>query len=187
MIDELDLSITTNADDTTLTANANNVTYQWINCDGNTIISEENNKYFRPFNTGSYAVIIEDEICKDTSDCVYLIGTGIENVDNANITIYPNPTDNNFIIDNDVVRLNYANKNLTVLTDKVDNSFYIYNPNLSELIIENINLTTGKTSIVLKIKEIVYPKKIRINNGWLYFIKNNGTGFHKLYRIKLMK
>jgi hypothetical protein len=48
-------------------------TYQWINCTGNTPIAGANNQNFTPTQTGNYAVIITNNGCIDTSNCVNVV------------------------------------------------------------------------------------------------------------------
>lgn len=79
-----------------LLADANNgETYQWIDCNnGNQPITGETNQLFVPTMNGSYAVIIDDGTCSDTSFCytVNNAGIGQNAVFGDLITIYPNPT-----------------------------------------------------------------------------------------------
>lgn len=48
-------------------------TYQWINCTGNIPVSGATSQSFTPAQTGNYAVIINDNGCIDTSNCVNLV------------------------------------------------------------------------------------------------------------------
>ncbi|MFI5171684.1 MAG: hypothetical protein ACHQFW_04795, partial [Chitinophagales bacterium] len=53
-----------------IVAEAVDVLYQWIDCDnGNSIIDGETEAAFYPTVAGNYAVIINDGICIDTSEC----------------------------------------------------------------------------------------------------------------------
>ena len=77
----------------TLTANASGATYQWIDCgNGNVPIAGAISQSFTPVLNGSYACIITQNGCTDTSGC-YIVNTiGIENVEfPARIKVYPNP------------------------------------------------------------------------------------------------
>lgn len=87
----IDTSIT--QDGTTLTANASGADYQWITCEViNTIPGEISQSYTATAN-GSYAVIITQDGCIDTSSCYNITSVGInEKIEQQNITIYPNPT-----------------------------------------------------------------------------------------------
>jgi len=161
LVDKLDLSITVIENDTTLVANANDVIYQWINCDDNTAINGENNKSFTPFNTGNFGVIIADDICKDTSECVYIIGTSIDDSYNSDIKIYPNPTNNNFIVD-----FSSTNANITSISivDVSGKKLGIYAKNLTDktikIDVENINI--GLYFVKIKIYDKTIYKKLII-------------------------
>ena len=78
-----------------LTANASPATYQWINCgSGNTPITGQTSQNFTPTSNGSYAVIVSQNGCSDTSICYTITTTSNSDFykDESNsITIFPNP------------------------------------------------------------------------------------------------
>jgi uncharacterized delta-60 repeat protein len=76
----------------TLTANATNATYQWINCNTQQAIAGETNQTFIATANGSYAVIVTENGCTDTSGCFTVSGIGLEEMALAGINIYPNPS-----------------------------------------------------------------------------------------------
>ncbi len=78
---------------TTLTANAVNATYQWMDCDANAIISGEVGATFTPASFGDYSVIVTSNGCVDTSSC-YAVDR-----DKLSMRVYPNPVIDNMIID----------------------------------------------------------------------------------------
>ncbi len=83
----------------TLTADATGVTYQWIDCDSNTPISGETNASFTPTGlVGNYAVQITDNGCVDTSACFLVDFNSLDNLENAGISIHPNPSTGLFTI-----------------------------------------------------------------------------------------
>jgi hypothetical protein len=94
----IDTSINQNG--TTLTSNQSNANYQWINCNNNlSPISSAINQSFTAIANGSYAVIISELGCTDTSACVDITTADTyENHFNNNILIYPNPTSNQLSI-----------------------------------------------------------------------------------------
>lgn len=54
----------------TLTAHAENLTYQWLDCDNNyAILAGKTNRTFTPESSGNYAVEITYNSCSDTSSC----------------------------------------------------------------------------------------------------------------------
>ena len=67
-------------------------TYEWLDCDnGNTPIVGEISQSYTPTITGNYAVAVTLNGCTDTSACVLVDFTGLESLNNADFTIYPNP------------------------------------------------------------------------------------------------
>lgn len=87
------VDVTTTLVDTTITANASTgVTYQWINCATNMPIAGATSQSYTPTNTGEYAVIVTDSICSDTSACIMVGFAGLDQLNNAALNIYPNPT-----------------------------------------------------------------------------------------------
>jgi hypothetical protein len=86
--------ISTSINGFTIIANNNNATYQWIDCNNNnTLIAGETNQNYSVTANGSYAVILTENGCIDTSVCVNIIGVDVtENTFGEAINIYPNPT-----------------------------------------------------------------------------------------------
>ncbi|MEY3049429.1 MAG: hypothetical protein RL365_1467 [Bacteroidota bacterium] len=65
--------------DVTLTADQNNATYQWIDCDNNNSpILGETNQSFTPTVTGNYAVEVTVNGCTSVSECVLMDFTGVD-------------------------------------------------------------------------------------------------------------
>ena len=88
---------TTTLQNDTIFSNQSGATYQWINCDGNTIIPNETNNFYAPIASGSYAVIVSKNGCSDTSACKGVVITNITTLKRNNdilIKVYPNPTNN---------------------------------------------------------------------------------------------
>ena len=75
-------------------ADPNTATFKWIDCDNaNTVITSETDAYLAPFLNGNYAVIVNQNSCIDTSECVPLTSIGINNANNAiKLNIRPNPS-----------------------------------------------------------------------------------------------
>ena len=77
-----------------VSAQNGNATYQWLDCaNGFSVIDGETAQLFTPLINGSYAVMLSENGCVDTSDCVAVIVTGIEEAIGNNMFPYPNPTD----------------------------------------------------------------------------------------------
>lgn len=74
---------------------------QWINCESNSITgSSDTLQVFKPKTNGIYAVQIEYQGCTDTSSCITVANVDIQETNELiDISIYPNPTRGNFIVD----------------------------------------------------------------------------------------
>jgi hypothetical protein len=75
-----------------LTASAVNATYQWIDCANGQPITGETSQSFSPSSNGSYAVVVTENNCADTSACLTVQGIGIEENALADLQLYPNPS-----------------------------------------------------------------------------------------------
>lgn len=93
----VDASVTQNG--RMLTANAPGRTYQWVDCEnGYMPLTGATSQSFTSNIDGSYAVIVSEEGCSDTSDCFEVGGTHIFNPNyRQNIWVYPNPTNGQLI------------------------------------------------------------------------------------------
>jgi hypothetical protein len=84
----------------TLTANQTGANYQWVNCNNNyAAIVGETSQSYTAVTGGSYAVIINNGTCIDTSLCnvINIVGIGEKEM-NANFKLFPNPTSENISI-----------------------------------------------------------------------------------------
>jgi len=106
---KVDTSLTLNSN--AISANAIGAGYQWIDCGNfNAPIEDETQQNFTAGKDGSYAVIITQFPCIDTSACMTITGTTIHTFD-QNITVFPNPNDGSFSIDLDKA---YSNVNIAI-------------------------------------------------------------------------
>ncbi len=79
--------------DNTLTANASDVAYQWVDCSNeNEPIEGATEQSFTPTVNGNYAVIITENGCEEISECTEVIIIGVEEQKNESLVIYPNPS-----------------------------------------------------------------------------------------------
>ena len=90
--------------DSMLYLNSNPNTIQWLNCDTKALIAGANQASFVPQFTGSYAAIIADGICIDTSNCIQVIKALPEPAPNLlcqDLIIFANPINDKieFILD----------------------------------------------------------------------------------------
>jgi hypothetical protein len=91
-INTVDTAVTVS--DPTLTANAVDATYQWIDCGTMQPIPGETNQSFTATSNGTYAVEVTQNNCADTSACYEILSVDLPDiVFGANFNVYPNPTD----------------------------------------------------------------------------------------------
>ncbi len=79
----------------TLTASLNGATYQWVDCqNAYSPISGATGRTFTPLTSGSYAVVITQGACSDTSGCHTITISGIASHATAppSVTIHPIPS-----------------------------------------------------------------------------------------------
>jgi len=89
------------SDNQTLTANTNNVNYQWIDCETNLALPGQTSQSFTPVENGNYAVITSFNGCIDTSSCVIIDQINVSELSKIFTEIYPNPSNGDFIIQGD--------------------------------------------------------------------------------------
>lgn len=92
IVDTVD--ITTNVNNNSITANASNATFRWLDCANNyTVIPNQITNIFTAISNGTYAVEVTQNNCVDTSVCQPIVVTQIDNNQLLNtLFISPNPT-----------------------------------------------------------------------------------------------
>jgi uncharacterized protein (DUF2249 family) len=78
----------------TIMSNATGVTYQWVDCKNNNfqqIIGATNQTYI-PLISSSYAVIISNGTCTDTSICLPFVVSALDMNNKIQCSLHPNPT-----------------------------------------------------------------------------------------------
>jgi hypothetical protein len=144
----------------TLTAAATGVTYQWVNCPGNSPVAGATSQVFTATANGDYAVIITDNNCTDTSACFTVSGIGISEQDFASsISLYPNPNEGRFTID---LGANY-NDVTVVITDLTGRVVFTQDAIDAQVIPVELNaaagiytmqiMTEGRTAVLRLVKE----------------------------------
>ena len=138
-INNVDVSVTQNG--ITLTANATDANYHWLNCNnGNSIINGELNKSYTATQNGSYAVEVTQNNCVDTSVCFTVSTVGFpENTFDHEITVYPNPTAGIFKVDMGEV-LQEFNVRINDVNGKLIKQLTYENTKIFEL---NLNVQPG--------------------------------------------
>lgn len=87
-----ELSATATHDGNGTITSSTGTSYQWINCTDYTAIVGETSQEFVPSVNGSYAVIVTDGNCTDTSNCETIAHLSIKDVMTSTIALFPNPT-----------------------------------------------------------------------------------------------
>lgn len=83
----------------TITAAATNATYQWINCATNSPVSGAISASFTATANGSYAVIVTQNGCVETSACTAITTVGLDPISlNDFLVIAPNPSHGVFVL-----------------------------------------------------------------------------------------
>jgi Secretion system C-terminal sorting domain/FG-GAP repeat len=86
----------------TLTANAIDATYQWVDCTSGLDIAGATDRVFIPDASGVFSVVITDlNGCSEVSACFTVIATGLRELNSfpTQISLFPNPTSGKFTID----------------------------------------------------------------------------------------
>lgn len=147
-VPDLDLGATFTND--TLWSADSSATYQWMECNGDTMISGATGQFHIPTFNGDYAVIVSKMGCTDTSACVNVSTVGIKKSSDASVTIFPNP----------------AHENITVNTGNTIPSQIIVTNALGE-IVHAIKPATVNTTIDLSgLKNAVYFVKVMNTNSY---------------------
>ncbi len=96
-IEDVDTSVTRGG--ALLTANAQGVAFQWMDCTDTTAVPGATGKFFLAPRNGSYAVLLQSENCTYLSDCYAVIVTSTEEPDLSDaFRIFPNPAGAELII-----------------------------------------------------------------------------------------
>ena len=89
------------------------------------------------------------------------------------------------LIQNNKLFLSKQDRRGMVLMDRETSLFYVYYPDAPIISVKSVDTKTGIKQQALVLGELTFPEKLKIHNGYAYFLKNQKNGFHKLYRVKL--
>ena len=119
VLESIDVALTN--DGQSLSANQNNASYQWLNCnEGNTAIVGATSQVYTPTTNGQYAVQITAGSCIEVSNCETILTVGTGESDNYGVVkIYPNPSNGEMTIEVTEMLLNTKVKILNVLGKQV--------------------------------------------------------------------
>lgn len=130
------IDVSVSQSDSVVTANTSGAAYQWLDCDNDyAVISGDTNQSYTATVTGNYAVEITLNECVDTSECIYVLVTGINRPESSVLTVYPNPNNGQFIID------------LSSLSNQ-DARFEIIN-SMGQIVLKEILTRSGKHTVEL--------------------------------------
>ncbi len=85
------VAMATDNGNATVTASTG-TTYQWINCTTNAPIAGATAQTFAPTANGTYAAVVSNGTCSDTTNCVTIANVGIKEHMISTISVHPNPT-----------------------------------------------------------------------------------------------
>lgn len=159
----LDLTINT---DTTLTVSGGTITsnqasansFQWIDCDTNTPIAGATTNSYTPTQNGNYALVIDNNGCTDTTECVNISGIGFEEIgEDISIKIYPNPSQGVFNVELnagveivEVVIFNQAGQRVSSIAGDQSNQTSI-DMSFAEKGVYHMQVTTASSSFTQQI------------------------------------
>jgi hypothetical protein len=137
-------------DGSLLTARALNATYQWINCSKNyTIIDTATKRSFVAPKNEMYGVIITQNGCTDTSDCIQVTNAKTIPISAYNFEINPNPNKGTFTLKSNI---------------HTPVSIAIFN-SVGAIIYEKQNVTANDLKIELNQKAGIYHVRIKDDNN----------------------
>jgi hypothetical protein len=94
------VNTTTSVNGITISSNANNATYIWLNCNnGMSIIPNQTEQTFNPEANGIYAVEVTQNGCTDTSSCIAITSVSLDENSTEKTRLYPNPTSGKFTLE----------------------------------------------------------------------------------------
>ena len=96
----IDNTISQNADNLSANDNSENSSYQWIDCNTNSVIDGENNRVFTPTSSGNYSVLVSDSTCSEQSDCLAFTLLNTKEFTTSEILVYPNPVSSVLKVEN---------------------------------------------------------------------------------------
>lgn len=158
-VDTLNLGVTVIGD--TLSADqAANATYQWWNCDGDSVITGATSQEYVVNAIGNYAVIVTVANCSDTSICYNVSTTGIAQSQlEANVSIYPNP----FSTQTTILFAESQQNAVVKIIDVYGKEVKSYNFSGTQLTVEKGDMAAGVYFVQIQTKQGNMSRKIVVN------------------------
>lgn len=146
------VDITVNENGIELTSNANNATYQWLECqNGNySAISGATNQSYTATSNGEYSVQVTQNGCTDTSACYSISSVALDELSDVfGIQLFPNPSNGQFKLD-----LKQMNQNALVSIYSIDGKLLSSKQTQGEQKIEfDLNIAPGKYLISIQLDD----------------------------------
>ncbi len=168
---DVSVNISSGSNVPVLTANKASTNYQWISCNNaNAAVVNADQQSFEAAQSGSYALVISENNCSDTSFCYEIIVDGIpipisipsgitENNIDSDLNIYPNPFHSYTTIEFSEMQVN----SLITITDRMGKEVKEIQFTGTQLILEKGGLSEGLYFIkVIDTHKNVLNRKILI-------------------------
>ncbi len=153
-------SVTTNIYNGVIQAEPGLDSYQWVDCNDNySVLVGETNQNFTPTTNGSYAVIVENPNCADTSNCVLVDYIGLNELSMPVFNLFPNPTNNSFSIQTD----NHLNEQFDVAIKDLQGKEILNIKTTAHELIDIKDLDSGVYLVYISSKNGVVTKKLIVN------------------------
>ncbi|MBP7388828.1 MAG: T9SS type A sorting domain-containing protein [Chitinophagales bacterium] len=137
-------------------------TYQWLNCDNNTIVTDSTAASITPSITGNYKAIITKNGCVDSTACfsVTVISGVEETIFASSVSVIPNPTTGN-------ITINYSkvfSETEILVADISGRIVYRKNETGKQFVQLNLQQLAGVYFITIKTETTSVVKKLVISN-----------------------
>jgi uncharacterized repeat protein (TIGR03803 family) len=124
--------------DSVLSSTTDNASsYQWIDClNGIQNIPNETSQSFVPSENGEYAVVVLQNNCSDTSECILYSNVGLQTDFKSRVSLYPNPSLKQIVIDFGET-ISYSELKIYSLTGNLMENLIVSNKNQLEIDVEH--------------------------------------------------
>jgi hypothetical protein len=141
--------------------------FAWIDCSDNSQIPGATSSTFNPINDDpnfdgtarSYAMISTDLTCVDTTECFLFDVTGFGELDQANLSVYPNPSNGAFFVD---LPFGAEKVQLFSMNGKLIESFVPNGESTMQIKLPQLN---GFYLLRVKTNTVILSEKISIRNN----------------------